>query len=300
MPPSKTVAQFKCGDFSTCDAPSPGRPKTVTTPEIIDQIHELILEDRRAGFRLNEYLRNWASHMSGFGLSFMKIWTCGSSPRSGSRNPWTRIKNVNGVSRLSNFRNFFSAIQVFSCRARLVTMDETWLYYYDPKTNKHSMEWRHSDSPRSAPKNFECKNPLEKFSPWFLGIKTASSSLIIFQSAKLSTRGVTYLCWCNWREFWKKIAAGRSSRWSCSCTTMPWLTGNLQPRRSWPTCASNVLITHPILRIWPRQTTTCSLDWKNNWKVGSPFFVRRGGHCCRRDLVGRTTFWFFFWVACKN
>jgi hypothetical protein len=41
------VAQFKCGDFSTCDAPRSGRQKTVTTPEIIDQIHELILEDRR-------------------------------------------------------------------------------------------------------------------------------------------------------------------------------------------------------------------------------------------------------------
>jgi len=41
------VAQFKRGDFSTCDAPRPGRTKTVTTPEIIDQIHELILEDRR-------------------------------------------------------------------------------------------------------------------------------------------------------------------------------------------------------------------------------------------------------------
>jgi len=41
------VVQFKRGDFSTCDAPRPGRPKTVTTPEIIDQIHELILEDRR-------------------------------------------------------------------------------------------------------------------------------------------------------------------------------------------------------------------------------------------------------------
>ena len=36
-----------CGDFSTCVAPRPGRPKTVTTPEIIYQIHELILEDRR-------------------------------------------------------------------------------------------------------------------------------------------------------------------------------------------------------------------------------------------------------------
>jgi len=39
------VAQFKRGNFSTCDAPCPGRPKTVTTPEIIDLIHELILED---------------------------------------------------------------------------------------------------------------------------------------------------------------------------------------------------------------------------------------------------------------
>jgi len=39
------VAQFKHGDFSTCNAPHPGRPKTVTTPEIIEQIHKLILED---------------------------------------------------------------------------------------------------------------------------------------------------------------------------------------------------------------------------------------------------------------
>ena len=41
------MAQFKRGDFYTCVAPRPGRPKTMTTPEIIDQIHELILEDRR-------------------------------------------------------------------------------------------------------------------------------------------------------------------------------------------------------------------------------------------------------------
>jgi len=30
----------------------------------------------------------------------------------------------------------------------------------------------------------------------------------------------------------------------------------------------------------------------------SPFFFRRGGHCCRGDLVGRTTFRIFFgWLA---
>ena len=44
------VAQFKRGDFSTCDAPLPGRPKTMTTLEIIDHIHELILEDRRMSY----------------------------------------------------------------------------------------------------------------------------------------------------------------------------------------------------------------------------------------------------------
>ena len=41
------VAKFKLVDFSTCHVPPPGRPKTVTTPEIIDEIHDLILEGRR-------------------------------------------------------------------------------------------------------------------------------------------------------------------------------------------------------------------------------------------------------------
>jgi len=44
------LAQFKRGDFSTCDTLRYGRPKTVTIPEIIDQIHEihkLMLENRR-------------------------------------------------------------------------------------------------------------------------------------------------------------------------------------------------------------------------------------------------------------
>jgi len=84
----------------------------------------------------------------------------------------------------------------------------------------------------------------------FFGIKMASSSLIIFQRAKLSMRSITYLCWCNWRTFWRKNTVGRSSRRSCSCTTMLRLTGHLQPRRNWPTWASNVL----VLRMYPIQS----------------------------------------------
>ena len=79
------VAQFKCGDISTCDAPRPGQPKTVTTPEIIDQIHELVLEDH--WLLAKSIAEQLASHVSGLSPSFMKIWTCGSSLRSGPEMP---------------------------------------------------------------------------------------------------------------------------------------------------------------------------------------------------------------------
>ena len=48
MPQSKTGwPNLNVLIFPTCNAPRPGRPKTVTTSEIIDQIHELIYEDRQ-------------------------------------------------------------------------------------------------------------------------------------------------------------------------------------------------------------------------------------------------------------
>jgi hypothetical protein len=46
--------------------------------------------------------------------------------------------------------------------SRLVTMDETWLYHYGPETKQ---QWSGGIAAHPAPKNTECKNPLEKFSP---------------------------------------------------------------------------------------------------------------------------------------
>ena len=42
---------------------------------------------------------------------------------------------------------------------------------------------------------------------------------------------------------------------------------------------------HPILRIWSRRTTTCSLDWKNNSKVAIFLSTRRS--LLPGNLVGR-------------
>ena len=70
-------------------------------------------------------------------------------------------------------------------------------------------KWSGGIAAHPAPKNYECNNLLEKFSSlFFFGIKTVSSSLIIFQRAKLSTRCITHLCWRNWKKFWKVTPLG--------------------------------------------------------------------------------------------
>jgi len=128
------VAQFKRGDFSTCDMPRPGVLKTVTTPGIIDQIHELILEDHRISAK-------WLAEQLGI-----------SRERVGSiidEDLDMRKPSVKWVPKCLNtdqkrqrcqsseqLLEFFSlgAIQMISCRVRLDTMDETWLFHYDPET----------------------------------------------------------------------------------------------------------------------------------------------------------------------
>jgi len=103
----KLVAKFKRRDFSNSDAPRPGRPETVTIPEIIDQIHELILEDRRISAKsIAEQLGiscervGCVSHEDLDMLKLSEKWV----PKCLKM----RIKNINGASRLRRFLNFFA------------------------------------------------------------------------------------------------------------------------------------------------------------------------------------------------
>jgi len=126
------VTQFKRGDFSTCDAPRSGRPKTVTIPEIIDQIHELILEDRRISAEsIAEQLGILRERVGSIIHEDLDIQKLSAKWVPKCRNADQKVK---GASPLSNFWNFFGAIQMITCRARLMTMGETWLYHYDPET----------------------------------------------------------------------------------------------------------------------------------------------------------------------
>jgi len=108
------VGQCKRCDFPTCDAHRLGRPKTVTTPEIINQIHELILENRRISAKsIAEQLgisRERVESIIHEDLDMRKLsakWV---------PNCLNVDQNVIGASRLSNIWNFFGAIQMITCR----------------------------------------------------------------------------------------------------------------------------------------------------------------------------------------
>jgi hypothetical protein len=76
-------------------------------------------------------------------------------------------KCLNADQKRQRYQSSEQLLEFFVCRdpndflSRLVTMDETWLYHYDPETKQQSVDWGHSD----APNNSEYKNPLDNSSP---------------------------------------------------------------------------------------------------------------------------------------
>ena len=125
------MAPFKCRDFSTCDASRPGRPKTLTAPEIIDQIHVLILEDHRISAKpIAEQLDISCERVESIiheDLDMRKLsakWV----PKCLNEDEKRRLSNILEFVSVMRDRNDFPS--------RLVTMEVTWLYHYDPETKQ--------------------------------------------------------------------------------------------------------------------------------------------------------------------
>jgi len=137
------VAHFKRGDFSTCNAHRPGRHKTVTTPEIIHQIHKLILEDCRISAKsITEQLD----------VSRERVGSIIHEEDMRKLSAKWVPKCLNTDQKRQQCQSSEQILAIFRGHpndrlSRLVTMDETWLYHYDPETKQSSMKWRHSGSP---------------------------------------------------------------------------------------------------------------------------------------------------------
>jgi len=143
--------------------------QTVTTPEIIAQIYELILEDRRISAKsIAEHLgisRERVGSIIHEDLDMRKLSA-----------KWVP-KCVNADQKRQRCQSseqvleFFGAIQIISCR-------DWWPWTkpcYGTMTRRQSNNyWRGGMVPHHASKKSEYKNPLENFSPRIFGIKTAS------------------------------------------------------------------------------------------------------------------------------
>ena len=127
-------------------------------------------------------------------------------------------------------------------------------------------QWNGGIAAHHAPKNSECKNPLEKFSPRFFGIKTASSHW-------LSSIGP------NYQRGVLIISAGA-------------IEGRFEgktPREGHRALATQKKLTY--LGFQCLDHPPCSPDLAPSHYQLFPGLKKK--ICCRGDLVGRTTFWIF-------
>lgn len=140
----KWVREFKCGRTSVKDAPRSGRPKSATTPEIVEKVHAMVSKDRR--LKTSEIAeavnisKERATYILNEELAMKKL----------SARWLPRLRSVDQklvrmqISRecLERFRK-----NKVDFMRRFITTDETWVHHYTPETKQQSKQWRHSGSP---------------------------------------------------------------------------------------------------------------------------------------------------------
>ena len=123
------------------------------------------------------------------------------------------------------------------CVIQMISCHDWWPWtkpgYVTMTRRQNNSHWSGGIVAHTAPKNSECKNRSKSSGLDFLGSrwhylsKTQAINTEYYSSLRV-----------NWRTFWGNNTVGMSPRESCSCMTVPWLTGDLQPRRNWPTTAA--------------------------------------------------------------
>ena len=151
------VSEFKRGRKDLNDEPRPGRPVSQSTAENVDKVHQLVLENRKISIECI---------VQETGLSTGTVHTILHEHLSMSKvcarwvpkmlTPDMKATRVNTSSVLLSRYN----VNPENFLSRVVTGDETWVYYYDPPSKFESMEWKHAGSPRT--KKFKVSRTTKK------------------------------------------------------------------------------------------------------------------------------------------
>lgn len=130
----KWIAEFKCGRASTSDAERSGRPKEVTTEEMIEKIHDIVLNDRKVKLSEIVDIVNISKERVGNILHehlLMKKLAARWVPRS-----LTIDQKRNRVTTSKHCLEMFKRNSNEFLR-RFITVDETWIHHYTPESRQY-------------------------------------------------------------------------------------------------------------------------------------------------------------------
>ena len=141
----KWAQMFKFGRESLEDEPRSGGPRTAMTPENVNAVLELIINDRRIDTRKIAAIlgisRSSVQSIIHEEFEMKKIcvrWV----PKMLRKHEMN--ERVSAAKELLTIYN--SDPENFE--ERLICCDETWIHHYVPESKVQSMEWKHKGSPR--------------------------------------------------------------------------------------------------------------------------------------------------------
>jgi len=188
----------------------------------------------------------------------------------------------------ATFGNFFGAIQTISCR-------DWWPW---TKSGYITMARRQSNNQQSggiaahpAPKNSECKNPWKISRLDFLGSRRHHPHWLSSKGPN-HQRGVLLIsAGENEGHFEGKTPRECHQGGFVLARQFPGSPGTWNPKETGlpglpMSCSSTLFSGSGPVGLPP-------VPWTEKTIERSPFFVLRGGHCCRGDLAGWTGFWIF-------
>jgi len=143
----KWAAKFKHGCTSLEDDPSEGCPKSATPPEIIEQVHDMVLDDRQMKAREIAETTSISKERVGYilheELNMKKLCARWVPRLLTADQKRTHMKISEQCLECFN-KNTTDFVRCF------ITMDETWLHHYIPESKQQSKQWTGAGC--SAPK----------------------------------------------------------------------------------------------------------------------------------------------------